>query len=72
LKFIISEGAAIQAQTLLTGNTSTHVRFPLPPAEYMDKWFAEAPTHHCAMSVGHNRTLYEKAADFLNIKAVTV
>ena len=72
LKFIISEGVAVEEETLLIGNTSTHVRFPLLPAEYMDKWFAEAPTHHCAMSVGHNRTLFEKVAALLNIKTTTV
>ena len=72
LKFIISEGMAIKEQTLLIGNTSTHVRFPLPPAEYMDKWFTEAPTHHCAMSIGHNQPLFEKVGALLDISSVTV
>jgi len=35
------------------GNTQTPVKFRLPPDDYMARWFAEAPTHHCAMSVGH-------------------
>lgn len=72
LKLIISEGAAIEAQTLLIGNTSTHVKFQLPPAEYMDTWFVEAPTHHCAMSIGHNSKLFKKVADLLDIVAVIV
>lgn len=67
LKFNISEGEAVSAPILLNGNTSTHIRFAQPPAEYMDKWFAEAPTHHLALSVGHNRGLFQKIGELLNI-----
>ena len=42
------------------GNTQTHVRFHKDPDAYMDEWFAQAPTHHFAMSVGHNGRLFEK------------
>ncbi|MBT3318654.1 MAG: L-fucose/L-arabinose isomerase family protein [Clostridia bacterium] len=72
LKMIISEGEALQHPTLMVGNTSTHVKFPLTPAEYMDKWFKEAPTHHCAMAVGHNKDLFTKTADLLEISSVIV
>lgn len=64
----ISRGEAIDAPILLNGNTSTHVRFGLPPAEYMDKWFRYAPTHHFALSVGDNVSLFEKTAGILNIE----
>ena len=67
LKFNISEGEAIDAPILLNGNTSTHIRFAEKPAEYMDKWFVEAPTHHLALSVGHNAGLFEKIAKLLDI-----
>jgi L-arabinose isomerase len=72
LKMIISEGEVIDEQTLMIGNTSTHVRFPQSPAEYMDKWFREAPTHHCALVVGHTHGLFEKTANLLKIKSVTI
>lgn len=67
LKFNISEGEAIDAPILLNGNTSTHIRFADKPVEYMDKWFTQAPTHHLALSVGHNRGLFEKTAELLDI-----
>lgn len=67
LKFNISEGEAIDAPILLNGNTSTHVRFEKNPVEYMDAWFKEAPTHHLAMSVGHNAGLFVKIAELLDI-----
>jgi L-arabinose isomerase len=72
LKFIISEGTAIDAPILLNGNTSTHVRFAEKPAEYMDKWFVESPTHHLALSVGHNAGLFSKVAEIMNIPYVIV
>lgn len=67
LKFNISEGEAIDAPILLNGNTSTHIRFSSDPVEYMDKWFAEAPTHHLALAVGHNAGLFKKIAELMNI-----
>ena len=67
LKFNISEGEAIEGPLLKNGNTMTHIRFAEPPAEYMDKWFPEAPTHHLALSVGHNAGLFIKVADLLDI-----
>ena len=35
---------------------------------YYIKWFALAPTHHCAMSVGHNAALFEKVAQLLGVE----
>lgn len=67
LKFNISEGEAVDAPILLNGNTSTHIKFVQKPAEYMDHWFAEAPTHHLALSVGHNSGLFIKIAKLMNI-----
>ena len=67
LKFNISEGEAIDAPILLNGNTSTHIRFSQKPAEYMDRWFQEAPTHHLALSVGHNAELFKKIAELMDI-----
>lgn len=72
LKFIITEAEATNARIMTIGNTQTHVRFHKEPDAYMDEWFAEAPTHHFAMSVGHNGSLFEKTADLLAIKAVVL
>ncbi len=67
LKLNISEGEAINAPVLLNGNTSTHVRFKKSPQDYMNDWFKQAPTHHWALSVGHNAGLFIKVAELLNI-----
>ena len=72
LKFIISEGVSTDGEIMTIGNTQTHVKFSCEPDEYMDKWFKEAPTHHFAMSVGHNASLFEKVAKILNISYVVI
>lgn len=68
LRLIASEGEALNLPTLKNGNTQTHVDFGMDLDEYMDAWFALAPTHHWALSVGHNAALFEKVADLLGIE----
>lgn len=72
LKFIITEAESTDGTIMTIGNTQTPVRFKKDPDSYMDDWFAEAPTHHFAMSIGHNASLFEKISDMLNIKSVTL
>jgi L-arabinose isomerase len=72
LKFIISEGQSTNGPIMQIGNTQTPVKFKTHPDEYMEKWFAEAPTHHCAMSVGSNASLFKKVAELMNINSITL
>ena len=66
LKVIINQGTATDAPTLRIGNTMTQVKFPLPVSEFMNRWFALGPTHHGAMSIGHNAAVLQKVADMMN------
>lgn len=72
LKMIVSEAEAVKEPILTIGNTQTHIKFDVHPDEYMDKWFKEAPTHHLAMSVGHNSKKFEKVANLLNMEIVNI
>ena len=72
LRLIASEGVAVKHPSLTIGNTQTHVDFGMPLADYMDQWVQYAPTHHCAMSVGHNARLFEKVAQLLGVEYVKV
>jgi L-arabinose isomerase len=72
LRMITSEGEAVKAPILTVGNTQTHVRFGTDPDSYMDRWFAQAPTHHLAMSVGKNAGLFAKVAEMLDIEHAQV
>jgi len=72
LKFIISEGKSTNGPIMHIGNTQTPIKFKKHPDEYMDQWFSEAPTHHCAMSVGHNASLFQKVAELLKVSCVVL
>lgn len=70
LKFIISEAEATDDTIMKIGNTQTHIRFKDDVDTYMTKWFAEAPTHHCALAVGHNAAVLEKVGILMDIPTV--
>lgn len=70
LKLISSEGESTDGPIMRIGNTQTPVRFREHPDAYLTRWFAEAPTHHCALSVGHNAALFEKVGQLLQVKHV--
>jgi len=72
LKIIVTEGKAIKAPKLMIGNTQTQIDFGMHPDDYMDRLFAEAPAHHCAISVGHNSELFKKVVAILDIECVVI
>jgi L-arabinose isomerase len=72
LKFITSEGESTSGEIMRIGNTQTPVKFSAHPDDYMSKWFAQAPTHHCAMSIGHNASVFQKVAEMLGIENVVL
>ncbi|WP_066190894.1 L-fucose/L-arabinose isomerase family protein [Gracilibacillus timonensis] len=72
LKLIISEGEATDGETMKIGNTQTQVKFGMAPDTYYEKWFEEAPIHHCAMSIGKNADLFKKVGLILGIPTVKI
>lgn len=72
LKFIISEGLSVEGKIMQIGNTQTPVKFNTDPDTYFTRWFEEAPTHHFAMSIGHNASLFRKVGQLLEIKTVII
>jgi L-arabinose isomerase len=72
LKLISGEGQSTDGPTMKIGNTQTPVKFRSHPDDYLARWFAEAPTHHCALSIGHNAALFQKVGELMQIKHVTL
>ncbi|MCL2812434.1 MAG: L-fucose/L-arabinose isomerase family protein [Clostridia bacterium] len=72
LKLIISEAQATNGQIMSVGNTQTPVKFGLEPDLHMNRWFAEAPTHHFALAVGHHAGLLQKVGTLLQIPTVVI
>ncbi len=72
LKMIMSEGESTDGPIMKIGNTQTPVKFRKHPDDYMEQWFREAPTHHCAMAIGHQARLFQKVAELLGMVHVTL
>ncbi len=72
LKLISGEGHSTDGPIMQIGNTQTPVRFREHPDDYMARWFAEAPTHHCALSAGHNAAQFAKVAELLGVGHVSL
>lgn len=72
LKMIISEGESTNGPIMQIGNTQTPIRFKKHPDLYMEEWFAESPTHHCAMSIDHNASQFLKVSELLNMKSIVL
>ena len=72
LKLISSEAESTNGPIIQIGKTQTPVKFRQHPDIYMTRWFAEAPTHHCAMAIGHHAALFGNVAELLQTKHVTL
>ncbi len=72
LKLLLAEGESIPGATMKIGNTNSRLKFSLGPAEFMDRWCVEGPTHHVALGTGHQRTRIEKLSRLMGIELVTI
>jgi L-arabinose isomerase len=72
LKLLAAEGESIPGPTMQIGNTNSRLKFGLDPAEFMNRWAQEGPTHHCALGVGHQVSKIKKLARLLDLELVTI
>jgi L-arabinose isomerase len=72
LKLLTAEGESLPGPTLRVGNTTSRIAFPLPPAEFINRWCSHGPTHHCALGVGHHAARIAKVARLLGLEVVHV
>jgi len=72
LKMIAAEGEVIPGPRLQIGNTNSRIRFGLGPAEFMDRWCAEGPTHHVALGTGRQLGRLRKLARLMDLELAVV
>lgn len=72
LKMLAAEGESIPGDTMQIGNTNSRLKFGLDPASFMNRWCEEAPTHHCALGVGHQVGKIRKLARLLNLELAVI
>ncbi len=66
-KLLAAEGECVAGDILEIGNTNSRYRFPMGAREFLERWNAEGPAHHCAVGVGHVAGRIKKLADLLEI-----
>jgi len=71
-KFVVAEGQSMSGLIPATGNTNTRGFFEPDVRTFLKAWFAEGPTHHFALGVGHRAGTVMKIAEALGIEAVWV
>src|SRR5262249_54064181 len=72
LKMLAAEGQSLPAATMQVSNTICRFRFSLDPAEFIDAWSPQGPTHHCALEIGHKLAKIKKLASLLDLELVVI
>src|SRR5215210_1961234 len=72
LKLLVGEGESIPGDTFRIGNTNSRLRFGLAPAEFLERWCTQGPTHHVALGVGHVAGEAAKVASMLGLEYAEV
>ena len=71
-KFIIAEGESEAGPIPATGNTNTRGYFQPDVKTFLKRWFAEGPTHHFALGIGHKAEVIKKIGEFLGVESVII
>ena len=72
LKLVGAEGESLPGPILRIGNTNSRLRLGASPAEFINRWSMEGPTHHCALGVGCHLGRIGKLASLLKIPLAEV
>ncbi len=72
LKMLAAEGESLLGSTLEIGNTNSRLKFSLDPAEFMNRWSEEGPTHHCALGVGQQVSKIKKLARLMDLELMVI
>lgn len=72
LKMVGAQGESLPGPILKIGNTNSRLRFNLPPAQFVNRWCEQGPTHHCALGVGHRLNEFEKLSELIGVSLIRV
>ncbi len=71
-KFVIAEGESRAGAIPPTGNTNTRGFFEPDVKTFLKRWFAEGPSHHFALGIGHKAHTLQTIGKFLGVESVIV
>ena len=69
---LVAEGDSVPGPVLQIGNTNSRYRFPIGIKEFVNRWSSAAPSHHCAVGIGHVAATIEKFGKLVGIRTIRV
>jgi L-arabinose isomerase len=72
LALLVAEGESVAGPILEIGNTNSRYRFACGARQFVNRWNAVGPAHHCAVGVGHLAGRLEKLGQLLEIETIQV
>lgn len=72
LMLLVAEAESVAGPILQIGNTNSRYRFSIGARNFVNKWNAYGPAHHCAVGVGHIASKIEKFGKLLELDTMKV
>ena len=72
LALLCAEAESVPGPILEIGNTNSRYRFACGAREFVNRWNAHGPAHHCAVGVGHVTDRIEKLGALLGLETARV
>lgn len=72
LALLCAEAESVAGPILEIGNTNSRYRFACGAREFVTRWNAHGPAHHCAVGVGHVAPQLEKIGALLGLEVLRV
>jgi L-arabinose isomerase len=69
---LCAEGESVPGPILEIGNTNSRYRFSIGAREFVNRWNAQGPAHHCAVGVGRIGSKLHKLGQLLGIETIRI
>jgi L-arabinose isomerase len=72
LALLCAEAKSVPGPILQIGNTNSRYHFSCGAREFVNRWNAQGPAHHCAVGIGHIADKIEKLGIILGLETIRV